>query len=264
MKKGVIFLLVLAGAVCGARSEQLLTQGKSWVFEQDYRELVDYWVWGMSTTRRVNLEVTGDTIVADKPCKVIVQTINGESEKLIGYEEGGIVYQVIIFKKLTGGAYKTYSVFIPLIDFNARKGDVLQCYIYKERYESYEPRGTLTVTDEETVTAYGTERRVITLSNGAQWVDGVGASIGENHLLTQYCPLMLTYGTERMGVIDRDEMIECRQDGNLIWTASDFTSINEIESDSASGSALYDLQGRKVAAPAPGRLYIKDGKKTVF
>lgn len=257
MKKSLLLLLVLAG-VAGARGENLLTQGKSWVCEQDYRELTeDGW---MSTTRRVDIEVTGDTIVDGKSCKVLAQTINGESEKLIGYEEDGMVYRVFAFNPYVNGSYKPYSVFVPLIDFNARKGNVLQTDIYRYQYESYEPQGSITVTDEETVTAYSTERRVVTLSNGAQWVAGVGASKGKCWLTTILMPNPTGVGA---WVVDRDELIECRQDGKLIWKASDFTSIKDIEGACASGDALYDLKGRKVDVAVPGRIYIQGGKKFV-
>ncbi|MBD5327130.1 MAG: hypothetical protein HDR99_01465, partial [Bacteroides sp.] len=61
-------------------------------------------------------------------------------------------------------------------------------------------------------------------------------------------------------------MIDCRQDGEVIFTAEDFThqsGIREVSADGAKRAGAYDLQGRQIDHPTRG-LYIINGKKTLL
>ena len=61
-------------------------------------------------------------------------------------------------------------------------------------------------------------------------------------------------------------MIDCRQDGEVIFSAADFThqsGIREVSADAPRRTGAYDLQGRQVDHPTRG-LYIINGKKTLL
>ena len=55
-----------------------------------------------------------------------------------------------------------------------------------------------------------------------------------------------------------------RNVSNIVWNDGDVTTgIANVKSDNSKSGIIYDLQGRRVIAPAKG-LYIKDGKKVVI
>ena len=87
----------------------------------------------------------------------------------------------------------------------------------------------------------------------ASWVEGVGA------------PDARSWATQMPEGYDL-RMIDCRQDGEVIFTAEDFThqsGIREVNADAAKLTGAYDLQGRRVDHPTRG-LYIINGKKTLL
>lgn len=256
MKK--IMLLLAICTVAGAHGESLLTDGTSWVCERTYRELNHDLDWE-ETFQRVELEVSGDTVVEDRVCKIVRQQVNGVAIRpIVAYEAEGVVYHVFNTMTERGG-----NLFLPYMDFNARKGDVLTRYSYYMEFESdFEPWGTIEVVGEEMVTAHGLTRRVLTLANGNKWVEGVGSMRGfdDNSWLTSIFYIMPS-GEGAWG-IRNDHMVECRRDGVLIWSESDFTAIHEIGVDArADNAAVYDLQGRRVESTLPGRIYVTGGRK---
>lgn len=247
MRKIFVSLAVLAAM--SVQAEDLLVNGKSWLCECDFHLLNTDFVWDV-TKQRYTIEVVGDTLVNDKPCKLLVKNIEGRSSKIVGYEEGGVVYRVI------GNS----SDFLPFIDFSARQGDELQSYkYYDENFdeEPLVPAGRITVVREETING----RRALTLSNGAQWVEGVGSSRGEGFWLTEISWCMPAGAGACF--ISNERMLECRQNGELIWSASDFTGIKTIQAETASGK-VYDLRGRRVENPEPGRIYITNSSKVLW
>ena len=68
---------------------------------------------------------------------------------------------------------------------------------------------------------------------------------------------------------DYDELWLVRSGGTtatvtkLIVTRSAGTGISDIETVTLDSGAMYDISGRRIAAPLKGQLYIKDGKKHV-
>ena len=51
-----------------------------------------------------------------------------------------------------------------------------------------------------------------------------------------------------------------RHESNIVWTENEAVGIDDILADSSRERVIYDLQGRRVVAPAKG-MYIVDGKK---
>ena len=88
----------------------------------------------------------------------------------------------------------------------------------------------------------------------ASWGDGVGAPDSKSWAVV----MPEDFQTLRM--------IDCRQDGEVIFTAEDFTyqsSISEVSADPTVRQGVYDLQGRRVATPGRG-LYIINGQKQLL
>ncbi|MDE6010849.1 MAG: hypothetical protein K2F87_05350 [Muribaculaceae bacterium] len=95
-----------------------------------------------------------------------------------------------------------------------------------------------------------------------EWVvDGIGAG----------SDLVWTDLPTGLRVVPVRTLLECRQDGEVIFTKEDFdalevpgvnveVSILEAESSEA---PLYDLMGRRVTEPIPGSIYIRGGKKFI-
>lgn len=238
-------------ALC-ANAENLLIDGKSWLCEREYRQLNSELEW-VSTTQRYTIEVIKDTIVDNKICKVMLRAADGETDKIVGYEDNGMIYYV--YSALNN---PQQNFFLPYMNFNANKGETLQKYSFVDEVYTLEPNGGITVTEEDVVNG----RKVITLSNGAQWVEGIGASLGENHWLTDiYYAIPTGPGA---WIIDRDEMLECRQDGELIWSSSDFADIKIVAFRKDAKSIIFDLQGRRVVKPIEGHCYIRSNKKFVM
>jgi len=48
------------------------------------------------------------------------------------------------------------------------------------------------------------------------------------------------------------------------YTLGDLTGINNAQASNLESQAYFDLQGRKVAAPQKGQLYIVNGKKVLY
>lgn len=85
----------------------------------------------------------------------------------------------------------------------------------------------------------------------ASWVEGVGAPDSRSWAT------VLPEGEEVIRLID------CRENGEVIFTAKDFSypaSIDEIASSNNAEQTIYDLHGRQVKSPGRG-FYIIDGKK---
>lgn len=249
--KTKISICALLIAMC-ANAEDLLVDGKSWLCEREYRQLNSELEW-VSTTQRYTIEVVKDTIVDKKICKLMLSTMEGETNKIIGYEENGIIYHVF---SVWNNPQR--NLFLPYLNFNANKGETLQTYYIMDEDCILSPDGYITVTDIKAIKG----RKVMTMSNGAQWVEGIGASLGENHWLTDIFYAMPTDpGT---WIIDRDEMLECRQDGELIWSSSDFADIRIVAFRKDAQSIIFDLQGRRVVKPIEGHCYIRSSKKFVM
>ena len=86
-------------------------------------------------------------------------------------------------------------------------------------------------------------------------MDGNGLMMG-SHI--QYLPTC---------VCDYTEFVACNEDGECIFTQHDFyveaidTKVESAATSSSAPSSLYDLQGRRLAAPPAKGVYIQDGRK---
>lgn len=210
----------------------LLTDGKSWKWETHHE------MWNKDTYATIT--VCGDSIVGGKKCKKLLfgDISDEDSYYKVAYEDDGAVY--------------TYydNKFVKVLDFNMQIGDVTDGGHYK-------------VVDKDVVDLEGeTVRRIkLQLNDWSDkyivWTEGVGPNTNY-----YYTALAIVDGTSQ-------RMIECRDNGKLIYSADDFMQgwgTNGIAAPAvgkASHGTTYDLSGRATTTTKRGEVYISDGKKRV-
>ncbi len=249
--------------------DPILNEGKSWLIgavrNADFPE------------SRYMYSVGNDTIIEGKPCKVInFYNVDKPEEKdwLIASEINGRVFKV--YDEYHSIGDETPGTFCPVLDiavptyYNFDEGRKLHTYDFRTGLPS-DPEGSgempyvfgvrRDVDENHNVTR--TYREVVvwpdTPERRSCWVEGIGASYMD------YCGLTSFPYEATIGCIDYYYMIECYQDGKCIYTQNDFTwplaGIEEVHTEAAAADgAAYDLQGRRLAKPAPGQLYIRDGR----
>lgn len=91
------------------------------------------------------------------------------------------------------------------------------------------------------------------------WIEGIGASWSDPYISwTTFFP----YTTPHRPTFSGAFMLECRQNGEIIFKSKDFSrqveysSIRNIVSSEDSNIQIFDLQGRKVVKPQKGQIYI--------
>ncbi|MDE6223004.1 MAG: leucine-rich repeat domain-containing protein [Muribaculaceae bacterium] len=220
----------------GLLGAKTVTPGKSWTMARG-AELLTF-------------SVDRDTLVSGVLCRVITCS---DGKEYIVTEENGIVYG---FSDRFGNANPDYNAFP--ISGEGEVQDVIfrvdgeKCAYMNTEYWKISDIKNLNVGhrsfNEYLITADSSSDEVI-----ASWVEGVGA------------PDARSWATQMPEGYDL-RMIDCRQDGEVIFTAEDFThqsGIREVSADSAKRAGAYDLQGRRVDHPTRG-LYIINGKKTLL
>lgn len=240
------FIIALVCLHAGAQEyKPMLTDGKMW----GYATVVEGEEFHVLSPSTSVAAICGDTIVGGRACKKLCYREYGKNPKEAAkaetfalYEEGGKVY--------AWGVAEASDGFALMLDFSMEKGDKTQ-------------DGIAEVECKDMVGAYGAERqRLVFGTSNSQgfpmvWVEGVGSSINYYH-----APLPQPTG----GYANR-YLLECYDNGKLIFTRDDFTknmptAISAPTASRASADGrMYDLQGRQTSAPRRGEVYIKNGVK---
>ena len=203
-KGGIDTTLVCKGAevpeVCDF--EPILKDGRTWnyVIHDTYTMTDDYY----------SLQVGGDTIASDIPCKKILY-IQGEKVQLhsLMYEKDGRVYSQT--DEANGEFRSQFGEWMLLYDFNLKEGET-----FKWLGESYR------VVETDTLNTYGHKRRRIHFCNegweynkGAfTWIEGIGGKEGLEipfmlpfsrytfHLKSCYDGKNIIYSAEGEGIVN--------------------------------------------------------------
>ena len=196
-------------------------------------------------------EVVGDTIVDGITLKKIDRWRDSPTLH-VGYllmkEEAGVLYQYQEDEEWPEELKEYYRApgLYPILDMNMQEGD---------------KSGNVSVRKVDFIEdSAGNMRKRIILMDDAYWVEGIGLS-RDHYVLTPSRIVVPTCGPEKM--------LECRQDGELIFTEDDFkkpsAGIGDIHSDDhgVGDGAFYDLNGNKAIYTEPGRIYIHKGRKTI-
>ncbi len=240
---------------------EILNDGKSWIYEEDY---YDFDKPERRSTLRFKLEVVGDTVIDGVLCRNLLRTCLNNDE-IRQAHIGAFEYEHSVYK-VEPGFYEGKPTIAPLMRFNYGQGDRIPLWdLGSDRYldESFQ----LIVAEVNELNVNGVERTeyVLNSSNDPDnsvvnsWVEGVGAAT--NFWITQWPALdSPAYAMEYSG-----RLLECWQGDECIFTSKDFThpvaGIEEVRSEATvADGAAYDLQGRRLAKPAPGQLYIRDGR----
>ncbi len=265
--------------------QKILSEGKSWLIA-GVRPI-------MNDELLFKFSVGADTIVGGQPCKAI-EIYNTGSPKIKGIlhacEINGRVFIVsdedwslMSYAAEPGTLLPVMDIAAPATrmpllfynfewgmpndmgDYDKNQGDyieVFECtypdypnegdYDYEFGLRSFNEGNTDLPTRAVAAVKLGEGRYV-------DWVEGIGASVYNYSLLTGW-PFYAT-----IDCIDYYYMVECYQDGKCIFTQNDFINpvdgIEEVRTEAAAADgAPYDLQGRRLAKPAPGQLYIRDGR----
>lgn len=131
----------------------------------------------------------------------------------------------------------------PMVDFNLEVGD------YVTKFSK--------VISKECVDVEGVERCVIAIQTPGMdqvyyWCEGVGA-INDCFL----SPMIASPG-------ERTYMTQCKMGETCLFDHSrmdDYLSEVKPISERTANASITDLLGRRISTPAPGQLYIQDGKK---
>ena len=164
------------------------------------------------------------------------------------YEENGKLYA-------TGMGEEGFSL---LLNFGLCKGD--RAGIFSLPFEDEVPN--VYVQEVDTIEVRGCKYRRLKLSakyfgEDVYWVDGIGANYDD------------WYTVFAKHNADYSYMLECYDNGKLIFTKDDFSKapiVNGIKqpmiSDAREGKK-YDLSGRSIMLPQRGSVYIKNGEKHI-
>lgn len=248
MKK--LLLIIFAFFCINANAQEykpMFTDGKMWIYSTAIigKELQ---VLSPSTSTAV---VCGDTIVGGRTCKKLCYREYDEdaTKKAFAYnwaiyEESGRVYVWDL-----DVSPESFSL---MLDFNMEKGYITEDGLDKVKYK-------------DVVNVWGEERsRIVFGSKDAKgipmvWVEGVGSSI-DSYFTKLFIPT---------GGIALRYLLECYENGRLIFTRDDFTknlptgvAANVADVPNAD-TRTFDLSGRRIYSPKSGEIYIKSGEKHI-
>ena len=223
--------------------ESIFTPGKSWTMARGNEVFT--------------VIVDCDTIIDGIAAKRLIDS-NGKTYVVI--EDKTKVYS---FFDHYGRIAPLYNA-VPLMRCDLDENTMFYRYIFGEdpdwdwEKNKQTNRNNCFVRSINTLTVKGLEYKEWVLENEdgevvASWVEGIGAPDAQSWLMEMPADYDL-------------RMIDCRQDGEVIFTAEDFThqsGIREVSADGTNRAGAYDLQGRRVDHPTRG-LYIINGKKTLL
>ena len=237
MKKLFLLLALFVSLdVCAYEYKPLLTDGKCWKVKKYYYLSPEVGVSYITYT------VVGDTLIGKRVCKKIKIENVGESTPdpimHVAYEDNQKVYEINDSGKET-----------MLFDFNIHKGDVLM--------------EGISVENEDYIVVDGIERRRLTISAASDydgttyWVEGIGTN---NGWFIGYTEHPISVGLA---------LVECSENGKIIFTADDFKQTNKISNikyQPVAHDKYYTLDGRTLGSDVKALksgVYIVNGKKVV-
>ncbi len=265
-----LFFLLLTLCFIGASGQNSVKKfyedGKSWV-GYGYKKQYDDGV------RWLRFTVVGDTMVAGVTAKKIQSELTATGQKSpdyrVGYENDGVVYIWL------------NEAFRPLYNFNLTEGD-------KEPYQ--DENGLITsyyvsIRSARYMNMEGIVRKVIMASPSAPaselvpslmiyWIEGIGSDSLESWETITDIPEATTFdkfwdcegvmscylGEKR--IYDSEE----RVGGGYEWVDDYYAGQPEVgvDASAANDEPIYDLMGRRVENPLPGRIYITTKGKRIF
>ncbi len=218
----------------GLQTARTITPGKSWTMARG--------------TEVFTVTVDHDTIIGNMEFMALKSS---EGKEYIVAEENGRVYAFLDQYGEVNPGENAFMITNTHDSYIIRQDAATATVLNDERWNRQQSANQLSV-GERTFNEYLFEN-----ASGevvGSWVDGVGAPDSRSWAVV----MPEDFQTLRM--------IDCRQDGEVIFSAEDFTyqsGIREVNADAARSSAAYDLQGRRVANPTRG-LYILNGKKQLI
>lgn len=227
----------------GLQTVRNITPGKSWTMARGHDEFT--------------VSVERDTLISGVSCTILKSS---EGKEYIVAEEQGRVYYLpehlgpanpLLMAIPIGGGTEDGYKHVKRMEMST--GSIVSCPIAVRNEYLWTGSGI----NRLTVGGRAFSEYLFEDSEGevvASWVDGVGA------------PDSRSWAVVMPEDFEPLRMIDCRQDGEVIFTAEDFTyqsSISEVTAPEAARRGIYDLQGRRVATPTRG-LYIVDGQKRLI
>jgi hypothetical protein len=244
------FLFFIATLFCIQANAQeykpMLTDGKMWV----YSTVADHFFHNFQSNTSI-VTVCGDTIVGGKTCKKLYNRVYGEKGTELSksyytaeYEENGKIYE---------WDFPDHpDEFSLIIDLTMKPGDKTTDDILK-------------VTSKNTIEVYGEKRNRLALEAVDNyglplvWIEGIGTSFD-----MYYTPKPLPTGG-----FTSTYLIECYDNGKLVFTRDDFTKglitddVTKTSVSNKSNDKRYDISGRKVTTLRKGEVYIQNGEKHI-
>ncbi len=233
-----MFLLLVSFAEA-QEYRPMLTDGKEWhCFRRVALSDVD---WDPNGEWTYTIKVVGDSLINGvaykKMCREYTQDVpSGESR---------CTYFAAIEKDRKVYSYHEEGDVLYL-DFSLHEGD---CVTGNPEF---------VVTNEETFEAKNRQYRRLVL-NGYVWVEGIGCRNAFEIIPEMGIELAPPYILE-------DYMVECYDNGELIFTKDDFynttTGIENVTAEDQKNADVYSISGVKIAKPEKG-MYIQNKRKYI-
>lgn len=234
----IMFLLLVSFAEA-QEYRPMLTDGKEWhCFRRVALSDVD---WDPNGEWTYTIKVVGDSLINGvaykKMCREYTQDVpSGESI---------CTYFAAIEKDRKVYSYHEEGDVLYL-DFSLHEGD---CVTGNPEF---------VVTNEETFEAKNRQYRRLVL-NGYVWVEGIGCRNAFEIIPEMGIELAPPYILE-------DYMVECYDNGELIFTKDDFynttTGIENVTAEDQKNADVYSISGVKIAKPEKG-MYIQNKRKYI-
>lgn len=252
----VVLLCSVIGAMAQTEYKKMLVDGRRWeAYNCNYENGI-----------RLRYTVVGDTVVKGITAKKI------QSEDL---EAGEIAPDYRIVYEKNGMTYLWYKEgFVPLMNFNVDLGESIDLI-----YPNGELRGGLYLLPED-ISYYKIEnvvRKDILLITGGtiarlstnDWIEGIGCRLKEG-FITQF-----DYESNMDRFWGFSAISHCYQGDKCLYDvqqAGFYEKVNDLSSldgpvvatDGVEDDIVYDLMGKRVYDPKPGRIYITSSGKRFF
>lgn len=219
------------------------TDGKSWLFWQH---------WTVAKSQYFLLTVVGDTVVEGKDAKILLRdnlytglSNKPRTSKEVYLEEDGRIY--VYYQKNDNS--ESDGKFLPLFDFNVKKGDKVNDRLVVEDVKTWDDL------------SYGYPTKIIWFGYDEYWIEGVGTT-SDNILICDNDGIRPTGGFG-------GKLLQCFENGRMLYDSEikiSFPSFGGVEAVTTlpDDGNVYDLNGHRVKSPQKGKIYVKESKKVVW